>query len=135
MFPHGILRHRILLFGIALIYGATGSFNLAAISSMISEHHEQNSVMIVAGILMMMIALAFKVSAAPSILGTGCISRCTNSDYSIHVNCCEDCGFAAFYRLFIHIQRKPRNLAPTLMIISRLTIPCWEHHRCLSNEF
>ena len=54
-----------LLFGIAMIYGVTGSFNLAAISSFIAQSAGQNSVMMLAGILMMMIALSFKVSAAP----------------------------------------------------------------------
>ncbi|HNP47985.1 MAG TPA: NADH-quinone oxidoreductase subunit N [Bacteroidia bacterium] len=113
-----------LLFGIALIYGATGSFNLAAISSMISEHHEQNSVMIVAGILMMMIALAFKVSAAPFHFWAPDVYQGAPTVITAFMSTVvKTAAFAAFYRLFIHtFSASPAIWAPTLMIISGLTI-------------
>lgn len=53
-----------LLFGIALVYGATGSFSLTAITSAI----QQNSaapLFFRAGVLLMMVGLAFKISAVP----------------------------------------------------------------------
>ncbi len=54
-----------LLFGIALIYGATGTFDLMAIRSYISQANGSIPVFFYAGILMMLVAMCFKVSAAP----------------------------------------------------------------------
>ena len=54
-----------LLFGIALIYGATGSFDLMAIRSFISHSQGDLPAFFYAGILMVLVAMLFKVSAAP----------------------------------------------------------------------
>ena len=54
-----------LLFGIALIYGATGSFDLMAIRSFISHANGDLPVFFYAGVLMILVAMLFKVSAAP----------------------------------------------------------------------
>lgn len=54
-----------LLFGIALVYGASGSFDLMAIRSYITQSHGDLPVFFYAGVLMIMIAMCFKVSAAP----------------------------------------------------------------------
>ncbi len=54
-----------LLFGIALIYGATGTFDLAGIRSFISHAQGSLPAFFYAGVIMMLIALCFKVSAAP----------------------------------------------------------------------
>lgn len=54
-----------LLFGIALIYGATGSFDLMEIRSFISQANGNLPAFFYAGILMMFVAMCFKVSAAP----------------------------------------------------------------------
>lgn len=52
-----------LLFGVALIYGATGSFDLYKIHQFGNSH--QGNVMFIMGAVLMMCALAFKVSLAP----------------------------------------------------------------------
>lgn len=54
-----------LLFGIALIYGATGSFDLMAIRSFISHAQGDLPAFFYAGVLMVLVAMLFKVSAAP----------------------------------------------------------------------
>lgn len=53
-----------LLFGITLVYGATGSFNIVAIADFISNHPTLPRFLYI-GILLMMIGLAFKISAVP----------------------------------------------------------------------
>lgn len=53
-----------LLFGIALIYGATGSFDLKEITSAVSSGLAMSSIFYV-GVLLMLVGMAFKVSAAP----------------------------------------------------------------------
>ncbi len=54
-----------LLFGIALIYGATGSFDLMAIRAYISHAQGDLPAFFYAGVLLMLVAMCFKVSAAP----------------------------------------------------------------------
>lgn len=54
-----------LLFGIALIYGTTGSFDLMAIRAFISHANGALPAFFYAGVLMVLVAMLFKVSAAP----------------------------------------------------------------------
>jgi NADH-quinone oxidoreductase subunit N len=54
-----------LLFGIALVYGVTGSFDLTKIADVISNGNAQFGSLLYAGILLMMVGLAFKISAVP----------------------------------------------------------------------
>jgi NADH-quinone oxidoreductase subunit N len=53
-----------LLFGMTLVYGATGSFNIPAIADFISTHPTLPRFFYI-GILLMMAGLAFKISAVP----------------------------------------------------------------------
>jgi NADH-quinone oxidoreductase subunit N len=66
-FIMGAFASGILLFGIALLYGATGSFNLSEISNNLLMTFQNPSMvfLVLVGITFMMIGLAFKVSAAP----------------------------------------------------------------------
>ena len=54
-----------LLMGIALIYGATSSFELAKISVYISAHHPQLPLFFYSGVLLVLIGMSFKISAVP----------------------------------------------------------------------
>lgn len=54
-----------LLFGIVLIYGATGSFDLGEIAVAVVNHPGNIPAIFYAGVLLMLIGLSFKVSAAP----------------------------------------------------------------------
>jgi NADH-quinone oxidoreductase subunit N len=54
-----------LLFGIALIYGATGSFDLMEIRQFISANISTLPTFFYVGVVMMLVAMCFKVSAAP----------------------------------------------------------------------
>ncbi|MBA3705810.1 MAG: NADH-quinone oxidoreductase subunit N, partial [Bacteroidetes bacterium] len=54
-----------LLFGIALIYGSTGSFDLTEIKDFIAFRQGEIPSIFYAGVLLMLIGLSFKVSAAP----------------------------------------------------------------------
>jgi NADH-quinone oxidoreductase subunit N len=54
-----------LLFGIALVYGVTGSFDLAEINKVVTAGSTQFNALLYAGVLLMMIGLAFKISAVP----------------------------------------------------------------------
>lgn len=54
-----------LLFGIALIYGASGSFDLMTIRAYINQNNGSLPMFFYAGIILIFVAMAFKVSAAP----------------------------------------------------------------------
>jgi NADH-quinone oxidoreductase subunit N len=54
-----------LLFGVALIYGATGSFDLSEIKIFVLSHQGNVAPIFYAGVLLMLVGMAFKVSAAP----------------------------------------------------------------------
>ncbi len=54
-----------LLMGIALVYGATGSFQITTIAGFVESHKNELPFFFYAGVLMMFAGLAFKISAAP----------------------------------------------------------------------
>ena len=62
-FLMGAFATGFLLFGIALVYGTTGSFDLATISAFSID--KPKDTMFVLGIMMVLAAMAFKVSLAP----------------------------------------------------------------------
>lgn len=54
-----------LLFGIALIFGATGTFDMGLMQTFISENAENLPAFFYGGIIMLLVGLLFKISAAP----------------------------------------------------------------------
>jgi NADH-quinone oxidoreductase subunit N len=54
-----------LLFGIALVYGVTGSFDLGKINQVVTAGSGEFNALLYSGVLLMMIGLAFKISAVP----------------------------------------------------------------------
>jgi len=55
----------ILLFGIALVYGATGELQIDTITKIVSENQSTLPSFFYVGVLMMMIGMLFKISAVP----------------------------------------------------------------------
>ena len=64
-FLMGSFATGIFLFGVALIYGATGTFNVANIGNYVQANRMAISPFLYVGIIMMLIGMLFKVSAAP----------------------------------------------------------------------
>jgi NADH-quinone oxidoreductase subunit N len=64
-FLMGSFASGFLLFGIALIYGSTGSFDLGQIGAWTVRNHGNIPPLFYAGCLMMLVGMSFKVSAAP----------------------------------------------------------------------
>jgi NADH-quinone oxidoreductase subunit N len=54
-----------LLFGVALVYGATGSFSVQGIADKLINHAEEIPTFFNAGVILILIGLAFKISAVP----------------------------------------------------------------------
>ena len=64
-FLTGSFASGFLLFGIALIYGASGSMNLADIHSYVVAHAQNMPGMLSIGLLLLAIGMTFKIGAAP----------------------------------------------------------------------
>jgi NADH-quinone oxidoreductase subunit N len=64
-FLMGAFASGFLLFGITLIYGVTGSFDLVQIAGYVSKNHGAVPPLFFAGGLLMLVGMSFKVSAAP----------------------------------------------------------------------
>ncbi len=64
-FVLGAFASAFLLYGIALIYGATGSTNLAEIQTFLANHILLRNGTLLAGIALLLVGLGFKVAAAP----------------------------------------------------------------------
>src|SRR5688572_23826054 len=61
----GAFSTGLMLMGITLIYGDSGSFSIDVISDSISGPETKPTILVIAGVLMLMFSMAFKVSAAP----------------------------------------------------------------------
>lgn len=61
----GSFASAFLLFGIALVYGATKSFDLEVIRTYIASNLMEAPMFFYAGVIMILVAMCFKVSAAP----------------------------------------------------------------------
>jgi len=64
-FLMGAFSTGFLLFGVALLYGASGSFDLAEIKDYVVSNPQAVSPLFYGGILLLLVGLAFKVGAAP----------------------------------------------------------------------
>ena len=97
-FLMGAFSTGILLMGITLLYGATGTFNIVGFTFLQSD---LLSPMALAGILFLMIALGFKVSAAPMHMWTPDVYDGAPTAFTaIMATVVKASAFVAFMRLF-----------------------------------
>lgn len=101
-FLMGAFSTGFLLFGIALLYGATGSFDLEVMRSYIVQNPQQVSPIFYAGILLMIIGLSFKVGAAPFHFWAPDVYEGSPALITAFMSTVvKTAGFAAFLRLFM----------------------------------
>lgn len=88
-----------LLFGITLIYGVSGSFDLTVIHNSMGAHHEP--VMALTGVLLLMVGLAFKASLAPFHFWAPDVYDGAPTPVTAYMaTVVKTAAFAAFFRLF-----------------------------------
>jgi NADH-quinone oxidoreductase subunit N len=91
-----------LLFGIALIYGATGSFDIPTIAGFISSNGGNAPAILYTGILLMLVGMAFKVSAAPFHFWAPDVYQGAPTQVTAFMaTIVKTAAFAAFLRLFM----------------------------------
>jgi len=123
-FLMGAFATGFLLFGIALTYGATGSFSLAAINTAVSNGPGPNTMMLTAGVLLLLIAMSFKVSAAPFHFWAPDVYQGAPTAVTAFMSTVvKTAAFAAFLRLFSTVFSSNTEVwSPTLWAIAALTI-------------
>ncbi len=100
-FLMGAFATGILLFGIALVYGASGSFNLAGIGAYVGNARSLGvSPLLYVGLLLMLVGMLFKVSAAPFHFWTPDVYDGAPTLFTAFMSTVvKTAGFAALYRL------------------------------------
>jgi NADH-quinone oxidoreductase subunit N len=100
-FLMGAFSTGFLLFGITLIYGATGSFDLDKIQAYLVDNSKAISPIFYPGVILMMIGLCFKVGAAPFHFWTPDVYEGSPTLITTFMSTVvKTAGFAAFLRLF-----------------------------------
>jgi NADH-quinone oxidoreductase subunit N len=98
----GAFSSAFLLYGIALVYGATGSTNLATIKTFLSQRALDDETMLFVGFALVLVGLAFKVAAAPFHSWTPDVYQGAPSPVVAFMAAgVKTAGFAALIRVFV----------------------------------
>ncbi|HEV7349288.1 NADH-quinone oxidoreductase subunit N [Telluribacter sp.] len=102
-FLMGAFATGIMLFGIALLYGATGTFTLTGIQGFVSAGQGPEPYILYAGLLLLLIGMLFKVSAAPFHFWTPDVYDGAPTIFTTFMSTIvKTAGFAAIFRLLSH---------------------------------
>jgi NADH-quinone oxidoreductase subunit N len=123
-FLMGAFSTGFLLFGITLIYGASGSFDLEGIRDYVATHPHDVDPIFYTGILLIIVGLCFKVGAAPFHFWTPDVYEGAPSLITAYMSTVvKVAGFAAFLRLFSASFILMADFwAPVLMVITIITL-------------
>ncbi|WP_133274075.1 NADH-quinone oxidoreductase subunit N [Hymenobacter radiodurans] len=124
-FLMGSFATGILLFGIALVYGATGAFQLSEIGAAVTNPaNDSLRPMLYIGILLMLIGIGFKVSAAPFHYWTPDVYEGTPTFFAAFMSTVvKTAGFAAFLKLLVQAFPAAQGFwIPTIVAMCALTL-------------
>jgi NADH-quinone oxidoreductase subunit N len=125
-FLMGAFSTGFLLFGIALIYGASGSFSLETIRDWVLNHPHVKDItpMFYTGILLIIVGLCFKVGAAPFHFWTPDVYEGSPTLITAFMSTVvKTAGFAAFLRLFAACFAPLSDFwVPVLLVITIVTL-------------
>ncbi|MBP7184485.1 MAG: NADH-quinone oxidoreductase subunit N [Saprospiraceae bacterium] len=123
-FLMGSFATGILLFGIALVFGATGKFTVDGLIDYVHLMNGSYSTLFTVGILLMMIGLSFKVSAAPFHFWSPDVYHGSPNLITTYMSTVvKAAGFAAFFKLFAVAFGEAEGVwSCTLAAISALTM-------------
>ncbi|SKB67505.1 NADH-quinone oxidoreductase subunit N [Daejeonella lutea] len=123
-FLMGAFSTGFLLFGITLLYGATGTFDLTQIRDYVIANPTGISPLFYTGITLLIIGLCFKVGAAPFHFWTPDVYEGSPTLITAFMSTVvKTAGFAAFLRLFLMCFAPLHDFwMPALLVISLLTL-------------
>jgi NADH-quinone oxidoreductase subunit N len=123
-FLMGAFSTGFLLFGITLVYGSSGSFDLDGIRDWVVTHPRNMDPLFYTGILLIIIGLCFKVGAAPFHFWTPDVYEGAPSLITAYMSTVvKAAGFAAFLRLFSACFAPVADFwAPVVLVITIVTL-------------
>ncbi|SFG59315.1 NADH-quinone oxidoreductase subunit N [Pedobacter insulae] len=123
-FLMGAFSTGFLLFGITLVYGATGSFDLTVIQQYLVNNVHSVSPLFYPGVILIMIGLCFKVGAAPFHFWVPDVYEGSPTLIMTFMSTIvKTAGFAAFLRLFAGAFEPLHDFwAPALVVIVVVTL-------------
>ena len=124
-FLMGAFATGILLFGVALVYGATGTFVLSELTTAVAAPANASlQPMLYIGILMMIIGIGFKVSAVPFHFWTPDVYEGTPTFFTAFMSTVvKTAGFAAFLKLLaVALPGAQGFWLPTIQAMCALTL-------------
>ncbi|MDQ6688983.1 MAG: NADH-quinone oxidoreductase subunit N [Gemmatimonadota bacterium] len=98
----GAFSTAFLLYGIALVYGATGETNFARIAGNIGKFHLDHSALLLVGVALLLVGLGFKVAAAPFHMWVPDVYEGAPTPITAYMAAAvKAAAFAAFFRLWL----------------------------------
>ena len=123
-FVLGAFSSAFFLYGIALVYGATGSTNLSEIHSFLAANLLNNDLMLVAGLALLLVGLGFKVAAAPFHAWTPDVYDGSPSPVVAYMaSGVKTAGFAGMIRVFVYALSSYRvDWQPLVYVVAVATL-------------
>ena len=123
-FVLGAFSSAIFVYGIALVYGATGSVNLPQIASYLSSNFVMSNGVLLAGLGLLLVGFGFKVSAVPFHMWTPDVYQGAPTPVTgFMIAIAKAGGFAALLRVFFSTFGTLRtDWQPLLWVIAIVTL-------------
>jgi NADH-quinone oxidoreductase subunit N len=112
------------LYGVALVYGATGSTNMASIANFLSANVILHTGLLYAGFALLLVGLGFKVAASPFHVWTPDVYQGAPSPVTgFMASAAKAAGFAALLRVFVVTFAAYRvDWRPVVFVLAVLTL-------------
>jgi NADH-quinone oxidoreductase subunit N len=123
-FVLGSFASAVFLYGVALVYGATGSASLTGIAAFLRQNTLFENGTLLAGIALLIVGLGFKVSAVPFHMWTPDVYEGAPSPVTAFMSSATKvAGFAAFLRIFLVAFPLYRtDWRPIIMALATITL-------------
>jgi NADH-quinone oxidoreductase subunit N len=123
-FVLGSFASAVFLYGVALVYGATGSASLTGIAQFLRQNTLFENGTLLAGIALLIVGLGFKISAVPFHMWTPDVYQGAPSPITAFMSSATKvAGFAAFLRIFLVAFPLYRtDWRPVIMALAALTM-------------
>jgi NADH-quinone oxidoreductase subunit N len=123
-FVLGAFSSAVFLYGVALVYGATGTTNLGQIASFLSRNVMLHNGLLLAGMALLLVGFGFKIAAVPFHLWTPDVYQGSPSPVTgFMAAVAKTGGFAALLRVFVSSFGLERtDWQPAVWVMAALTL-------------
>lgn len=123
-FVLGAFSSAFFLYGVALVYGATGSTSLPAIANFLSSHVLPSNGVLLAGMALLIVGLGFKVAAVPFHSWAPDVYEGSPSPATAFMAAAaKTAGFAALLRILLSaLPTQAENWRPIIWVLAALTL-------------